>query len=150
MSKPLLGEGKAPKELKGHDLLSLAHKLIRECEPGTLYVDGYTARMIRNVRVTESPEWLKTKLEAVGLRPINNVVDITNYVLLEVGQPLHAFDKAKLDGGIHVRAAGEGEGREDEGEERKAFVGGHRADKLARLRGRLSSSRRLWSAPWAG
>ncbi len=69
----------------------------------------YTARMIRDVKVTESPEWLKTKLEAVGLRPINNVVDITNYVLLEVGQPLHAFDNAKLDGGIHVRAANEGE-----------------------------------------
>ncbi|MEM0897066.1 MAG: phenylalanine--tRNA ligase subunit beta [Verrucomicrobiota bacterium] len=69
----------------------------------------YTARRIRGVKVTESPEWLKQRLLAIGLRPINNVVDITNYVLMEMGQPLHAFDVAKLDGGIHVRLAAEGE-----------------------------------------
>ncbi|MEM9481438.1 MAG: phenylalanine--tRNA ligase subunit beta [Verrucomicrobiota bacterium] len=69
----------------------------------------YTARRICGVKVTESPEWLKQKLLAVGLRPINNIVDITNYVLMEMGQPLHAFDIAKLDGGIHVRMAAEGE-----------------------------------------
>ena len=69
----------------------------------------YTARIIRGVKVGESPAWLKLKLESIGLRPINNIVDITNYVLMETGQPLHAFDRAKLDGGIVVRAATDGE-----------------------------------------
>lgn len=69
----------------------------------------YTARCIRGVKVAPSPAWLVRKLESVGLRPINNIVDITNYVLMEMGQPLHAFDAAKLDGGIVVRAASEGE-----------------------------------------
>lgn len=69
----------------------------------------YTGRVIRGVKVGESPAWLKHKLESVGLRPINNIVDITNYVLLETGQPLHAFDLAKLEGGIVVRSAREGE-----------------------------------------
>ncbi|RBP44245.1 phenylalanyl-tRNA synthetase beta subunit [Roseimicrobium gellanilyticum] len=69
----------------------------------------YTARYIRGVKVGPSPEWLRRRLESVGLRPINNVVDITNYVLLEVGQPLHAFDMDKLEGGIIVRHASEGE-----------------------------------------
>lgn len=69
----------------------------------------YTARRIRGVKVGPSPDWLKARLESVGLRPINNIVDITNFVLLEMGQPLHAFDLAKLDGGIVVRRAAEGE-----------------------------------------
>lgn len=69
----------------------------------------YTARIIRGVKVTESPGWLKQKLESIGLRPINNLVDITNYVLMETGQPLHVFDLAKLEGGIVVRQAAEGE-----------------------------------------
>lgn len=69
----------------------------------------YTARIIRGVKVTESPAWLKQKLESIGLRPINNLVDITNYVLMETGQPLHVFDLAKLEGGIVVRQAAEGE-----------------------------------------
>ncbi len=69
----------------------------------------YTARTIHGVKIGDSPDWLKEKLESIGLRPINNIVDITNYVLMEMGQPLHAFDLAKLDGGIHVRQAGGGE-----------------------------------------
>ncbi len=69
----------------------------------------YTGRWIRGVEVAESPAWLKQRLESIGLRPINNIVDITNYVLMEMGQPLHAFDLAKLEGGIHVRRAEAGE-----------------------------------------
>ena len=56
----------------------------------------YTAKVVRNITITESPEWLKNKLKKIGLRPINNVVDVTNYVMHEVGQPLHAFDLDRL------------------------------------------------------
>ncbi len=69
----------------------------------------YSMRRIRGVKVGPSPEWLVRKLESIGLRPINNIVDITNYVLMEMGQPLHAFDGAKLQGEMVVRAAAEGE-----------------------------------------
>jgi len=69
----------------------------------------YTALEISNIKVGPSPEWLRRKLEAVGLRPINNIVDITNYVMLELGQPLHAFDADKLQGDIRVRYGREGE-----------------------------------------
>ncbi len=69
----------------------------------------YTARYISNVKVGPSPAWLRSKLESVGLRSINNIVDITNFVMLETGQPLHAFDAAKLDGDLRVRLAAEKE-----------------------------------------
>ncbi len=59
----------------------------------------YTARVIRGVKIGPSPQWLADRLEAIGIARINNVVDITNYVLMECGQPLHAFDLAKLSGG---------------------------------------------------
>jgi phenylalanyl-tRNA synthetase beta chain len=69
----------------------------------------YTACLIRGIRVGPSPGWLREKLEAAGLRSINNVVDVTNYVLLELGQPLHAFDLAQIKAGIIVRKARSGE-----------------------------------------
>ncbi len=69
----------------------------------------YTAVGIKGVTAKESPTWLKQRLESIGLRPINNIVDVTNFVLHELGQPLHAFDAAKLTGNIIVRSAAEGE-----------------------------------------
>ncbi|MDZ4287404.1 MAG: phenylalanine--tRNA ligase subunit beta [Prosthecobacter sp.] len=69
----------------------------------------YTARIIKGVKVGPSPDWLKARLESIGLRPINNIVDITNYVMMEMGQSLHAFDLGKLQAGISVRRAAEGE-----------------------------------------
>lgn len=69
----------------------------------------YAGRIIRGVRIAPSPEWLRLRLENVGLRSINNVVDITNFILMDLNQPLHAFDLASLHLPLHVRAARPGE-----------------------------------------
>jgi phenylalanyl-tRNA synthetase beta chain len=71
----------------------------------------YSARVVRSVKIGESPEWVKTYLESIGQRSINNIVDATNIVMHDCGQPCHAFDLDKIKGDtIYVRSAKEGEG----------------------------------------
>ena len=78
--------------------------------PASDLVPRYTARMVRNVKIAPSPKWMRERLRSMGVRPINNIVDITNYVMLEYGQPMHAFDYRYVKGGkIIVRRAQEGE-----------------------------------------
>ncbi len=81
----------------------------------------YTARMVKNVKIAPSPRWMRERIRNAGMRPINNIVDITNYVMLEYGQPMHAFDFACVGNNeIHVRTAREGESiRTLDGTERK-------------------------------
>ena len=84
---------------------------------------NYVGQIVKNVEVKSSPLWLQTRLMNSGIRPINNIVDITNYVLLEFGQPMHAFDKDLVGDKIVVRDAKEGEVLETlDGEERKLQV----------------------------
>jgi phenylalanyl-tRNA synthetase beta chain len=75
----------------------------------TLECPFFSARKIDNVKVGPSPQWLRAKIESVGIRSINNIVDISNFVMLELGQPTHAFDADKLKGDVNVRFARDGE-----------------------------------------
>ena len=86
---------------------SIAELVDIEIEDGEL-CPRYTARMVKNVKIAPSPKWMRERLRNSGVRPINNIVDITNYVMLEYGQPMHAFDYRYVKGGkIVVRRAGE-------------------------------------------
>ena len=95
--------------VKGSDAGCMYDKLDVEV-PAAELCNRYTARMVANVKIGPSPKWLRRRLRANGVRPINNIVDITNYVMLEYGQPMHAFDYRYVSSGkIVVREAVEGE-----------------------------------------
>ena len=86
----------------GGDVSTMAKIVIEEPE----LCPRYTARMVKNVKIASSPEWMKERIRNAGMRPINNIVDITNYVMLEYGQPMHAFDFSCVgEGEVHVRLA---------------------------------------------
>ena len=95
--------------VKGSNAGSMYEKLDVEVEATDL-CNRYSSRMVANVKIGPSPKWLRQRLRANGVRPINNIVDITNYVMLEYGQPMHAFDYRYVGSGkIVVREATEGE-----------------------------------------
>ena len=90
----------------GGDINELAKIIVEEPE----LCPRYTARMVKNVKIAPSPDWMRERIRNAGMRPINNIVDITNYVMIEYGQPMHAFDFSCVDEQeIHVRLAKEGE-----------------------------------------
>jgi len=93
---------KEDKKRKAKDFIKIEVKDKKLCP-------RYCARVIEGVKVSSSPGWLKEKIEACGLQSINNIVDATNYIMLETGQPLHAFDADKITGKIIVRRAKNGE-----------------------------------------
>lgn len=104
------------KELKLHEPVvkggaeGKLDELLKVEVPASDLCPRYTARMVRNVKIAPSPKWMRERLRAMGVRPINNIVDITNYVMMEYGQPMHAFDYRYVKGGkIIVRRAEDGE-----------------------------------------
>ena len=106
----LLGKSlKVPKEIKDGKKQKVQSKKQKPSFNVTLknpeLCFRYTARIIKDVEVGPSPDWLKNKIISVGLRPVNNIVDITNFVLFETGQPLHAFDLDRIKEGIVIRRA---------------------------------------------
>src|SRR5881628_956538 len=101
--------------LSGKKLKSMPHEAKAEIKKSGVTIAAtrecpfFSARKIDNVKVGPSPQWLRAKIESVGIRSINNIVDISNFVMLEVGQPTHAFDADELKGDINVRLAQDGE-----------------------------------------
>lgn len=101
ISKPLVKETDSGKTIDDYIKVEVKDNLL---------CPRYTARVVENVKIAPSPKWLRARLRACGIRPINNIVDITNYVCLEYGQPMHAFDASFLSGSkIIVRHATNGE-----------------------------------------
>src|SRR5690606_8362035 len=98
------------KEIDGISLVDLGVNGTNVEVTSTIDAPRYSGVNIKNIKVGESPEWLRNKLNAIGIRSINNVVDVTNYILHDLGQPLHAFDVDKIAGNqILVRKAKSGE-----------------------------------------
>jgi phenylalanyl-tRNA synthetase beta chain len=83
--------------------VNIRHDAVNDCP-------YYLARRIQGVTVSDSPAWLQARLVAAGQRPVNGVVDVLNYIMLDMGQPMHAFDAAQIDGDLHIRSALQGEG----------------------------------------
>ncbi|MFA5839049.1 MAG: phenylalanine--tRNA ligase subunit beta [Candidatus Margulisiibacteriota bacterium] len=99
-----------PIKYRGKESNRNIHKLLKVTVRDAKLCPRYMARMVEDVKIGDSPAWLKKRLELAGVRSINNVVDVTNYLLLEVGQPMHAFDASLIAGGeIIVRRANPGE-----------------------------------------
>lgn len=100
---------------KPYNAPDLKYKCQAECEIPTVSIENkdlcsrYIGRLIKNVRIERSPKWMRDRLRMCGIRPINNLVDITNYVLLEIGQPLHAFDRRTITERVIVRKGKPGE-----------------------------------------
>ena len=94
---PVKGEGETPV------------KVVLDQDAENPFCLGFALRMVRGVKNGPSPKWMQQRLKAIGLRPINALVDVTNYVTFDLGRPLHVFDAAKVKGDLTVRAAKEGE-----------------------------------------
>ena len=99
---------KTPKPF-GETYLSKKRRIVNLKVEGKDLCPYYTLGIIDNVKVQESPEWLKKRLKLAEIRPINNIVDITNYVMMETSQPMHAFDLDKIKGNLILRKSREGE-----------------------------------------
>ena len=105
-NKPLRLHEPVVKANAGGNIADMAKIIIEDAD----LCPRYTARMVKNVKIAPSPEWMAERIRNSGMRPINNIVDITNYVMIEYGQPMHAFDFSCVgDGEIHVRRAKSGE-----------------------------------------
>ncbi|MFW6365445.1 MAG: phenylalanine--tRNA ligase subunit beta [Spirochaetota bacterium] len=100
---------KDPVDMTAADAVSISDSLSVTIDcPGNAY--RYCGMVIRNITVGDSPDWLKSAVSSIGMRPVNNIVDITNYVMAEIGEPMHAFSRNKLSGdAITVRMARQGE-----------------------------------------
>src|SRR3989338_9589394 len=95
--------------VKIHDTQYTTHNTIPIRVEDKNLCPRYTARIIKDIAVDESPARLKTRIEAMGLRPVNNIVDVTNSCLFETGEPMHAFDLDKIQGEVIIRKAQRGE-----------------------------------------